>query len=213
MEIQARMDRERRTTIETKGWKVRKKRNVGTGIGLVLFAALLVALSLMCIVFSNYMAPITTRAGPSVANARDLDKAFPIDPNDARTFFNRGVARSKRKEYDKAIKDYDEAIRIRPRDAASLNELAWLLATCPDAKCRDGKRSVELATKACQLSEWKNGIYIDTLAAAYAEAGNFDEALKWQEKAMQDPEFANAYGQEVKERLALYGNNKPYRIK
>ena len=97
---------------------------------------------------------------------------------------NRGYAWSLKKEYDKAIADYNEAIRLDPKNVASYNPLAWLLAACPDAKRRDGKRAIEIGTRACELGEWKNASHIDTLGVAYAEAGEFDKAVEWQEKAI-----------------------------
>ena len=57
--------------------------------------------------------------------------------------------------YDKAIADYNEAIRLDPKYALAYNGLAWLAATCPDAKYRDGKKAVQSAVTACKLTEWK----------------------------------------------------------
>ncbi|HOF87103.1 MAG TPA: hypothetical protein PLZ36_03225 [Armatimonadota bacterium] len=89
------------------------------------------------------------------------------------------------------------------------NNLAWLLATCPDAKVRNGKRAVELATIACDNTDWKDPTTIDTLAAAYAETGDFANAVKWQEKA-HGLAPRNQRG-EYDSRLRLYRAHKPYR--
>ena len=61
--------------------------------------------------------------------------------------------------------------------------VAWILTKCPDERIRDGKRAVESATKACELSGWKEPISLETLAAACALSGDFESAVKWQTKA------------------------------
>ena len=88
------------------------------------------------------------------------------------------------------------------------NNLAWLFATAKATDYRDGKKAVELALKACELSDWKNPMYLDTLATAYARAGDFDNAVKWQEKVLTFPEYA--YYTEAKKRLHLYRKHKPW---
>jgi len=91
--------------------------------------------------------------------------------------------------------------------------LALLRATCPVAELRDGTKAVELATKACELTNWKDSDYVDALAAAYAEAGDFDSAVKWQKEAINLlPEHASAEARrDYESRLKLYQSSKPYR--
>lgn len=89
------------------------------------------------------------------------------------------------------------------------------MATCPDAKFRDGPRAVELATKAGELSSWRLPSLIDTLAAAYAEDGRFDDAKKWESKAIEiwSTRWRNVEAsiKAGRERLELYEAGKPYR--
>ena len=155
--------------------------------------------------------------GNAWASKKDFDRAIAdyseviqLDPHFALAFNNRGNAWCAKKEYLKAIADYDEAIRLDPKFALAFNNRAWLLATCPDANLRDGKKAVETAIRACELSEWKAPYAISTLAASYAEAGDFDKAVMFQEKVnslYSDPEDRK----KGEERLRLYRERKPYR--
>ena len=82
-------------------------------------------------------------------------------------------------------KDYSDSVRLDPNDVTGHREFARLLATCREPKSRDGKRAVELTTRACELSQWKDAACLDALAAAYAETGDFPAAVKWQTEAIQ----------------------------
>ena len=112
-------------------------------------------------------------------------------------------------EHGEAVKDFSEALKLSADDTGVLNNFAWVLATSPDDNVRDGKRAVELATKAVELTDEKEAHILSTLAAAYAETGDFDAARKWSQKSvdMQDPEHADQLAKE----LASYKENKPWR--
>jgi tetratricopeptide (TPR) repeat protein len=141
----------------------------------------------------------------------DCDQAIRLDAKFSWPHSNRAWIWQQKKEYAKAIADYEKAIEFDSKSARSINALAWLLATCPGAKLRNGQRAVDLAKRACELTSQKNATFLDTLAAAYAESGNFDEAVKVEQRALQFPEFAKQSGEEARKRLALYEQRKPFR--
>ena len=156
--------------------------------------------------------------GNAAADRKDYDtaiseftEAIRLDPQSDGAYHGRASAYADKGEYARAVADYNEAIRLAPDDPASLTSLAWLLATCPDAGHRDGKRAVELATRACKLSGWKDANDLENLAAGYAECGQFDQAVKWQTKALEDAEFVKRSGETGRKALKLYEQKKPYR--
>jgi tetratricopeptide (TPR) repeat protein len=141
----------------------------------------------------------------------DYTEAIRLDPNCVLAIANRGLAWQDKADYYKALIDYNRAVRVDPKYARAYTARAWLYATCPDKKFRDGKLAVESATKACDLTGWKEADKLAVLAAAYAEKGDFDKAVKWQEKAI--VRFIDAEDRNKGlERLTLYKNKKPCRI-
>jgi tetratricopeptide (TPR) repeat protein len=140
----------------------------------------------------------------------DFDEAIRLNRLDHSSLCWRGLAWLDKKEHDKAIADYSAAIQMRPDDPFPYHARAWIWATCPEEKHRDGKRAVESATKACELTKWNQPKYLETLAAGYAEVADFESAVDWQTKAndrRHDGE-AKTIG---KSRLQLYQERKPYR--
>ena len=140
---------------------------------------------------------------------RDCTEAIRIDPKFAAAYHNRGRAWRGKKEYDKAIQDFTQATRVDPLYGGAYNSLAWLRATFPDAKYRNGQQAVDEATKACELADWKNGEWLSTLAAAYAELGDFKKAVAWQSRALELTSADEA--EALKAQLALYQGRRPYR--
>jgi tetratricopeptide (TPR) repeat protein len=114
--------------------------------------------------------------------------------------------------YDQARKSLEQAVHLQPQDPTTLNDLAWLLATSKDNRVRDGRRAVTIATKACTISNWTNAFSIDTLAAACASAGDYADAVKYQEMAIarlvSDDRKAQLPGME--QRLHLYSSGQPF---
>ncbi len=138
-----------------------------------------------------------------------LHEANPLEY--ANAFDNRGCTYYVKKEYEKAIADFSESVRLNPNNARVCNNIAWLLATCPKDELRNGKKAIEQATKACELSQWKDPYIIPTLAAAYAESGNFKEAVKWERKAIELGYAVNEQMEKALQLLKLYEECKPYR--
>ncbi len=158
----------------------------------------------------NNLGAVLDRQGKSAEAVAHFAEALKLSPGNAEAHYNLGVVLSRQGKFEAASAHYSEAIRLNPDNAESLNNRAMMLAACPEAKYRDGKRAVESATRACELTEWKQPGHLDTLAAAYAEAGDFDSAVAWQTRAI---EFLmdETKRDDYRSRLVLYQAKKPYR--
>ena len=88
-------------------------------------------------------------------------------------------------DFERGEKYYEDTIKREPKNSNALRNLALLFAACPDAKIRDAKKAVENGTKACELTGWKTPSCLAALAAAYAEAGDFDAAARYEQKSIE----------------------------
>ena len=138
--------------------------------------------------------------------------ALLIQPEHADCHTVLAVALDEKGEPAEAIQHYEKALEISPRSVAALTNLAWLLATCSNGSLRDGSKAVEVARQANQLSGGANALVLRTLAAAYAENGEFGKAIETARTARQ---LARMQGDDslatnLDQQIALYRLNIPY---
>jgi tetratricopeptide (TPR) repeat protein len=169
-----------------------------------------------------YRGSVHLQKGENSEAIGDLTQALRLAPDDAACYSARAQAyhgrayfnltkdhESAANDFQSALSDYRQIIRLNAQDASALNQLAWLQATCPVDQVRDGKAAVANALQACELANYKSSGYLDTLAAAYAEAGDFEQAITWQYGAIDlaaPPQKAR-----MQERAKLYEKREPYR--
>jgi len=141
-----------------------------------------------------------------------LKEAIRLQPTYGEAYGKMGHLVEQSRDYSGAVELYEKAIALNPRLSEALNNLAWLRAVHPDSSLRNGDEAVHLAERACALTGHEKTIYLGTLAAAYAEAGRFPEAIK---TATQARDYALRWGepelaQRNEELLKLYQAGTPY---
>jgi tetratricopeptide (TPR) repeat protein len=127
-------------------------------------------------------------------------------------------------KHAEAIADFEKALALKKDDETVLNNFAWVLATSPDEKLRDGPRALKLATKAAEATKFETPHVLSTLAAAYAETGDYENAAKWSQKAVElsqkdveaakdeaDRKKLQADHDQLKKELDNYHQHKPVR--
>jgi tetratricopeptide (TPR) repeat protein len=114
-----------------------------------------------------------------------LDKAIALDSDDSGAYRLRADAYLNIGKHAEAVADFRRALADSEEDEGLLNNFAWVLATSPDDNLRDGAEAVKLATAACELTGYETPHILSTLAAAYAETGDFENAVKWSKEAVE----------------------------
>lgn len=123
----------------------------------------------------------------------------------------------KQKKAAQAVSHFREALRLRPEvtvqagNVTWANNLAWILATSPDAKLRSGAEATNLARQACEAAKYKDPSLLDTLAAALAEAGQYDEAIKVSKQQIDLAQGQQKTIDDAQARIELYRTSQPYR--
>jgi len=141
-----------------------------------------------------------------------LNEALRMGINKAKMYTYLGTAYNQLGKYEMAIQNWSRAVELKPDSANVLNNLAWLLATVDDVSVQDANKAIELAQRACELTDYKDAAILDTLAVAYAAAGRFNDAVRTAEKAIN---ATKAHGQEnlaseIQKRIELYKAGHAY---
>jgi tetratricopeptide (TPR) repeat protein len=141
-------------------------------------------------------------------------KALQIKPDYAEAQNNLGSVLLQKGNVDEAIVHCQKALQIKPDFAEAQNNLAWVLATCPQASLRNGNKAVELAQRANQLTGDGNPAVLGTLAAAYAEAGRFPEAVETAQRALQlaETQSNTALAEAIRSQMKLYQAGLPFHL-
>ncbi len=160
--------------------------------------------------FKNSLAMLYNSADKPRKAIRLYNELLEDDPDDRSALRGRGDARLSTGEHQLAVEDYERAMELDAEDDGVLNNLAWVLSTSPDDAVRDGKRAVELSLKAAELTDWQAAHILSTLAASYAETGDFENAVKWSEKSVELAEPGRQHDDLSKE-LETFKRGEPWR--
>jgi tetratricopeptide (TPR) repeat protein len=137
----------------------------------------------------------------------DLGVAIRLDPQNLDNYIMRAEGYLEKGDYDKALLDLKELVRLDR--ATGLNNLAWYRSTFPDARFRDGEQAVRDATEACEIAKWKSDAFLNTLSAALAETGQYDEAIKRLQQSIDlNPDYDK---EEFNQMMKAFKAGQPYR--
>jgi Flp pilus assembly protein TadD len=150
------------------------------------------------------------RVDEAIAQWREV---LEVNPTSVATLVNLGGAHVLRGEFKEALALLREAWLLEPDRLAILENMAWILATCPDSQVRNGAEAAKLAERAVELSRGSDPVALDALGAAYAEVGRFSAAVEAARRALA---LASRRGEQpfieaLKIRIALYEANNPFR--
>jgi tetratricopeptide (TPR) repeat protein len=146
---------------------------------------------------------------------QDCNEALRQYPGCVEASLLRASAKVHLGKYADALKEFNYLISLHPRPvtlARALSDRAWFQATCPDPAFRNGKQAVKDAKTACSIMQWKDEDMIDTLAAAYAETGDFASATRYAAQALTIKDIPLLDAKRIQHHLTLFQQNRPIRL-
>ena len=163
---------------------------------------------------ANYhLGLIWSAQGREAEAERAFERAVKENPKHFDALQQLAERRRKTRRSKEALEYYSRGIALRPDWLDGLNWSAWIMATSSDAALRDGRRALEFAERVCRASAYGNAAALDTLAAAHAECGQFEQAVQFAQKALAvtPPDQQATMGEQIRQRLELYRRGEPYR--
>ena len=161
-------------------------------------------------VFQMQLAALYNAMGEPRRALDIYDRVLRVDPENAQALRGRGDAHLSLGQHKEAVKDLEESLELDPENDGVLNNLAWVLATSTDHEVRNGKRAIELAIKACEVTKYEQPHILSTLASGYAEVEDFESAIKWVKEGLAKSKEATQTESLTKE-LESYEKKQPWR--
>jgi tetratricopeptide (TPR) repeat protein len=158
------------------------------------------------------LANVLLKQGNLDESITQYQKALQLEPDVPEASFHLGYALCLKGDFAGAIAQYQKALALKPDDVEARNNLAWLLACCPQASLRNGNEAVKLSERANEITGNTNPIMLRTLAAASAEAGRFPEAVATAQRAVQlaGAQSDSALADKIRSEMKLYQAGKPF---
>ncbi len=160
-------------------------------------------------------AQLFARQGKYELAIQDCNEALRLYPGFVEAALLRASINVRLGKYAEALKEFNYLVSIHPRSvtlARVLSDRAWFQATCPNASFRNGHQAVKDAKAACSIMTWKDENMVDTLAAAYAETGDFDTAVRYTAQALAAKGISTQDAKVFREHLALFQQRKRFPV-
>jgi tetratricopeptide (TPR) repeat protein len=160
-------------------------------------------------------AKIFVRQGKYDLAIQDCNEALRLYPGFVEAALVRASINAILGKYAEALKEFNYLISLHPRRVTlgrALKQRAWLQATCPNPAFRNGQQAIKDVKAACSISEWRDENTIDTLAAAYAETGDFDSAARYAAQALAMKGIEPVDSKRIQRHLSLFQQHQPIRL-
>jgi tetratricopeptide (TPR) repeat protein len=160
-----------------------------------------------------FLGRLAQREGDLAGAKKQWERIVETTPNSLDAYLALAEAAMQERDFATAERCIRDGLKQVPYSTGLTNGLAWILATSPNETQRNGEEAVRLAESACQKTQRRHHAFLDTLAAAYAEVGRFDDAVKTVQEAIRLAEEADAQeaAATYRQRLTLYQQEQPYR--